>query len=383
MNDVEGITICAAGLFHYRNYAGYLQKLGALNHIYFSHKVGQLPEIDRNRRTNLPLKEYLMTAHIRLFGAVSAFRKMRMYNWFWQAQCRLSFKPGKRNLVLLQGNGHAALRSIRRKGGIAIGEVVNAHPTLMNTLLSNDAKLHGVQHFWTQGIIDDKLSELELVDYLLSPSQFVTNSYIDNGFPASRILTIPYGVGSLSSTIPKTVKNVGKSSDEKIKVISVGQVFPRKGQYHLLKAIMHHGSADDFEITLIGLSDPNYMKALQQLGVPFRHIERLPHADVLGEISRSDVLCLSSLEDGFGMVVAEALSMNTPVAVSSNAGASELVRRCGGGIIFDPTDYLSLITSLRQCKLGVFPSFSFQPTTWKDYAQLVRSQLNALEKPEI
>lgn len=191
-------------------------------------------------------------------------------------------------------------------------------------------------------MLNKKLEEIDLVDYLLTPSVTVANSYISEGFPESKVLIIPYGIDSSKSsalTNTEIFHNptvTAEKSIRTIEVLCVAQVFPRKGQYHLLKAISSYQGMYKFKVTFIGIADPSYLSALKSTGVGFDYHKALSHDDVLIKMANSDVVILNSLEDGFGMVVTEAMSVGAPVAVSQYAGAAETVRRLGGGLVYDP-----------------------------------------------
>src|SRR5690606_19040625 len=61
--------------------------------------------------------------------------------------------------------------------------------------------------------------------------------------------------------------------------------------------------------------------------------------DALVELYRSsDALLLPSLEDSFGMVVAEALACGTPALVSDRTGASDLIREGVNGWVVPAGD---------------------------------------------
>src|SRR5579884_2982998 len=58
-----------------------------------------------------------------------------------------------------------------------------------------------------------------------------------------------------------------------------------------------------------------------------------PVPDVAAELARATVLVLPSLQEGFGIVVAEALAAGVPVVVTPCGGPEELVRGSGGGVV--------------------------------------------------
>ena len=62
-------------------------------------------------------------------------------------------------------------------------------------------------------------------------------------------------------------------------------------------------------------------------------------ASIAAELRDASLFVLPSLQEGFGIVVAEALASGIPVVVTPCGGPEELVRRSGGGVVvtdFDP-----------------------------------------------
>lgn len=57
------------------------------------------------------------------------------------------------------------------------------------------------------------------------------------------------------------------------------------------------------------------------------------YKDINDFYSEADILCLPSIDEGFGMVVLEAMSNGVPSIISKNVGASDLISNKENGII--------------------------------------------------
>ncbi|HLL47503.1 MAG TPA: glycosyltransferase family 4 protein, partial [Longimicrobiaceae bacterium] len=64
------------------------------------------------------------------------------------------------------------------------------------------------------------------------------------------------------------------------------------------------------------------------------------------EYRRATVFCLPSIDEGFGMVVLEAMSFGLPVVASSHVGAAELMRSGVDGLTFPVRDVEALAEHL-------------------------------------
>lgn len=374
------INIYVAGLFHYRFYIKHIQSLDVFNKIIYSHKIKSLQSTPSDKKNNLPFKEYLMHLHIYMLGAKSAFRYMHIYNYIWDLSSSLFSSVADVNVILLQGNSIQLMNKIKRKNKIVIGDAVNVHPRTMIKIMDDEKKAHGVDFFWSKSIFNNKLKELEFVDYLITPSEFVASTYIENGFKKENIIVLPYGVDDFSCFSVGCKDDYNKGGQ--INVVCVGQVFPRKGQFHLLKAVSEYNGDYTFHIKLIGIKDNEYFDVLMNHGFDFEYVNTMNHSDVLKEIADSDVLVLNSIEDGFGMVVTEAMSVGTPVVVSKYAGSSEYVRKYGGGLVSDPYDYIGTVRSIIDCFNGDYKKRTDDNLPgWDNYANtLIKEILYKIDK---
>jgi glycosyltransferase involved in cell wall biosynthesis len=69
--------------------------------------------------------------------------------------------------------------------------------------------------------------------------------------------------------------------------------------------------------------------------------------DVGAELRRAGLFVLTSRQEGFGIVVAEALACGVPVVTTASGGPESLVRRSGGGIVVDDAEPARLAAAIR------------------------------------
>ena len=137
----------------------------------------------------------------------------------------------------------------------------------------------------------------------------------------------------------------------------VGRLIRGKGVHKLLEAcsLLIHKGVDNFSVVIVGEG---------KHGDEFRRFTNrsglAPHIQWAGPVGYKqlgayydscDVFVLPSLEDTWGVVIMEAMTMGKPVLCSARAGVREMVAHGVNGFIFDPenpsalADYMeSLIT---------------------------------------
>ncbi|MDT7516455.1 glycosyltransferase family 4 protein [Rhodoferax mekongensis] len=94
---------------------------------------------------------------------------------------------------------------------------------------------------------------------------------------------------------------------------------------------------------------------------------QLPHRDLLVQLAQHDILLHTSVEESFGMVIAEAMAMGLPVVAGNNSGAVPWVVQESGELC-DVTDQNSIFDSLMRL------------TEEAHYTSLSRSGINNIQK---
>lgn len=165
---------------------------------------------------------------------------------------------------------------------------------------------------------------MPLVDYVLSPSRYVTRTFLERGFREEQILKNVYPL-DLDCFQPPTVP---RSAERPLTIISTGTPSLRKGTPYLLEAFrVVRRAQPDARLLLTGPAHPSLLPVLEKFAdVPIEWSPGLPHAQLAERLRGADVFVLPSLEDGFARTVAEALACGLPVITTPNTGASDLVR---------------------------------------------------------
>jgi len=107
-------------------------------------------------------------------------------------------------------------------------------------------------------------------------------------------------------------------------VIYVGQITVRKGIGYLLQAVEPLARKHKVELWLVGEIDPHIRRLLDRYSSIFEYKGACPRRDLWRLYSQSSVLVLASVEEGFGLVQAQAMACGVPVIATTNTGAEDL-----------------------------------------------------------
>ncbi len=128
--------------------------------------------------------------------------------------------------------------------------------------------------------------------------------------------------------------------DDRRYLVSVGRLVKRKGFEYLIRAL--EKLDEDVEALIIG--DGKERQALVELAEGLR-LQRRVH--FLGQVSErekfrylacADIYVLSSLHEGFGIVLQEAMQVGLPVVATSHGGQVDLIEDGVNGILVEPCD---------------------------------------------
>ncbi len=217
------------------------------------------------------------------------------------------------------GAGLDTARKARRAGVVCVTEAVNAHVAAQEQLMREEYRLLGIAfHEAPRGEFQRRLLEYAEADAILCPSAFAQRSFVEQGVPVEKMVVVHYGFPTQhQETTPKPANGV-------FRVIYVGQVGIRKGLRYLIKAFSQVRFRPK-ELLIVGPRAA--VTGLEDLEIPSDVIfTGALKGEALAAAYRSgSVFVLPSIEDGFGLVIGEALSYGLPVIASVNTGAADIL----------------------------------------------------------
>jgi glycosyltransferase involved in cell wall biosynthesis len=224
-----------------------------------------------------------------------------------------------------------------------VREKFNCHKATARTILDDAYGRLGLPpaHTLTDASIAKEREELELADFVFSPSPLCAASLRDNGVPEAKIIPSSYGYD------PARVQGTGRSLGPGggITVAFVGALCVRKGAHLLLRAWARAGIRG--RLLLAGGIEPAIAAHCADL-LNRADVRHLGHVADIGRVYRSaDMLAFPSLEETGPLVTYEAMSCGLPVLVSPMGGGA-VVRPGEDGIVRDPFDEEAWVDALRE-----------------------------------
>ncbi len=231
-----------------------------------------------------------------------------------------------------------------------------------------------------------KDEELQMADAVIVASSFTRQTLLTAPAFRAPVHVIPYGAPP--ATVTSSEEAAGLAPGRKLRVLFAGSLGQRKGLSYLLAAI--RPLAAHVELTLLGGKTAEGCAPLEAAVRRHRWLPSLPHAEVLAEMARHDVLVFPSLFEGFGLVILEAMSRGLPVIATAHTAAPDLISDGVEGFIV-PIRSPAAITEKLELLLrqpGLLAEMKYaarrkaEALTWQTYrARLAAVVRQTLRKP--
>lgn len=311
------------GKFHHFDLARQLHQRGALECLFTGYPRWKL------RGEQLPAEKvrtfpwlpglYMARGHFGLtspaLGRQLAWCVRQSHDWFVRRNL-----PDCDVFVGISGVALASGRRAQSRGAKYICDRGSAHIAVHDRLLREEFAKRGAPY----DPVDPRdraqeEAEYAAADIVTVPSSFALRTFADAGVPLQKVRRVAYGMDLAR------FQRVAQPPPDKFVVLFVGAISFNKGIPYLLEAFasLKHPRK---ELVLVGVLAPEmeaFCKGRQFPGVTFAGHQ--PQAELPRWMSRSHVLVLPSLSDGFGLVMGQAMACGCPVIASENSGGPDLI----------------------------------------------------------
>jgi len=309
------VTVSSLGRFHAFDLARQLQKRGCLDTFFTGYPHWMVDSDLREKTKTFPwLFAPQMAAARYGFPIADRLNHPATSTFdYWVAR----HLPECDIFAFLSQYGLFSLRQAKKHGIKSICIRLSAHIIEQDNLLKEEYEIQGVRF---EGIkswaIDKELQEYEESDLIEVCSTFTYQTFIKHGISAEKVYVSPLAADlSIFHQMPK--------QDEIFRVIYVGAMSLRKGISYLLEAMIDL-NLPNFELVLIGSKLDETTPIFRKYEGDFHYLGVIPRQELYKYYSQCSVFVLPSIEDGFGMVMAQAMACGLPIIATMNTGARDL-----------------------------------------------------------
>ena len=173
------------------------------------------------------------------------------------------------------------------------------------------------------------VAETTMADYWMTASSFTSQTLIENGVPAERIRTVPYGIDAEAFQPVRRDNSAGR--ERPLRLLFVGTINQRKGIKYLLDSMgLLNTSAVELMICGRVVDDLAIVKSAAGK-VQVRPNVSAP--ELVAAYQWADLFVFPSLAEGFGHVLLEALASGVPIVATARTSAPDLISHGREGFI--------------------------------------------------
>ncbi|PAU37304.1 hypothetical protein CKF94_15575 [Vibrio coralliilyticus] len=218
--------------------------------------------------------------------------------------------------------GLYTIKKAKKNGSIVFVEKSCPHPHFQNKLLNEEAKRLGIERKQYSESFDKRaIQEFELADKIIVCSNYTLETFLSEGISRDKL----YNVALDANFTPKRTYNRNFNKDDFV-VGMVGGSVIRKGFLYLLQAWKELDIPNKKLLLKASMNDLKQVDCIWSLIEGDDTIEILGYQkDMEDFYERCDLFVLPSIDEGFGMVVFEALACSLPVIVTKNVGAGDFL----------------------------------------------------------
>ncbi|HYW07754.1 MAG TPA: glycosyltransferase family 4 protein [Longimicrobium sp.] len=313
------VAVVVGGRFFAFDVARALQARDALGGIVSAYPRAPREGIRRGLLRWNPIPDLLQRAERRLTRAPETELNLRSAKRFGRWAAR--HLPEADVVHAWTGYALEPLAAARERGSLGVAVRASSHIRVQAAILANEFGRFG----WDAPTVDPEMVERECAEYAAADavhvfSTFALRTFLEQGFPAERLVMTPIGVD-----VGEVAGEARPARSGPLRVLALGHVGVRKGTHYLLEAARVLGERG-VAVSLVGGLAPEGEELLRRYARPGEWRGKVPRSELRRVFAEHDVLVLPSVEDGFGAVVCEAMAAGLPVVATLHTGAPDVVR---------------------------------------------------------
>jgi len=200
-------------------------------------------------------------------------------------------------------------------------------------------------------MIAREVREYEKADGIVVLSSFARQSFIDCGVAPEKLYILQLGVDvDQFRPTPEVVAERSRRirSGAPLRVLFVGSLSFRKGLLDYA-AIVNELAGPSFQFRFVGSVSKEASPAAANLASLSELIGRQPESELPGWYAWADVFIFPTIEDGFAVVLGQAIAAALPVLATNHCSGPDIIRENETGWVTPIRSPLAFISRLRWC----------------------------------
>lgn len=227
-------------------------------------------------------------------------------------------------------------------------------------------------------MIAREMREYALADHIAVLSTFARRTFLERGVAPDKVSVLPLGVdvsAFRASRAATSARLARVRSGAPLRVLYAGALSLRKGFLDIVRlaALLRR---DPVEFKLVGPVVEDVRPLLRELGPNVSVSGKVRQEDLPAEYAEADVFIFPTIEDGFGLVLAQASAAALPILATPNSAAPDLLQEGITGWVLPIRDPEAFAGQLRWCvshrdslaSLIERLDGRFRPRDWTDVA---------------
>jgi glycosyltransferase involved in cell wall biosynthesis len=232
-------------------------------------------------------------------------------------------QPGD-HIISSYAYANACFAWVRRHGGKTMLDGGNSHPDNFWEILMEEHKRWNCSTPPVAKFYYERARRMmEDVDYVLSSSSYVRNSFLSRGFKSDQVFDVLYPV-DLSCYRPSSET---RPAERPFTIVNTASLSLRKGTPYLLEAFrLICQEVPDARLLLTDIVTDSVKPILARYrDLPIDWSPPLNKENLADRLRSADVFILPSLEEGLVRTALEAMACALPVVLTPNTGTSDFV----------------------------------------------------------
>jgi glycosyltransferase involved in cell wall biosynthesis len=227
----------------------------------------------------------------------------------------------------------------------------SAHIREQHRLLAEEQRRSGMMvETPSPWMVEREEREYALADQIVVLSTFALESFRRNGVPGNKLSLIGLGADTSQfrpSPIVAAERRFRILHAPRLRVLMVGSLTPQKGALDYIDLVKALGDKVDFRF--VGDLPGSVRELLARDASEMQVFGRVAEHQLPAEYAWADLFVFPTIQDGYAVVIAQALASGLPVICTTNCAGRDVVVEGENGWVVPIRDVAALVRAVQEC----------------------------------